>query len=139
MDDSKGGNVGAGVLAKFRFEDGGQGRDPQTPNASSSSLLARGRYEARKKPISNSCVKTEIFPQTPERNFAMPQTIARDPYLAAMTETQVAFRVGECNEQIADVSKLVPSMDRSRCHAYWTLQRHAALSELYGRQKRRAM
>ncbi len=63
----------------------------------------------------------------------------RDPYLADMTETQVAFRIGECNEQIADIGKLIETSDVIRCRLYWLDQRREALTELYGRQKRRAM
>lgn len=63
----------------------------------------------------------------------------RDSFLAAMTETAVAFRVGECNEQLADISKLIQTDDIVKCQAYWFDQRRQAMTELYSRQQRRAM
>ena len=69
----------------------------------------------------------------------MPQTIARDPYLAAMTEAQVAFRISDCNESLAKLTSLIQTDDVMHCQAYWFIQRKKALTELYGRQKRRAM
>ena len=65
--------------------------------------------------------------------------VSHDPFLAAMTEVDCAARVSECNENIAEVSKLYPTDASSRIKAYWLKQRYEALTELYSRQKRRAM